>query len=186
MQKSFLWNGLLNDTEEHCAVNYLDKGIMIRSEVEGWAEGKPVYLDYTIKLDIHWNVLEFEVIFHISDIEHIHHFKRNASGGWIDNKNSEYPEFEACQYIDISLTPFTNTLPINGLNLALGQSHEFDLVYVDVMRNTIRKDHQRYTRIGPHSYRFENDSTNFTADIDVDADGLVTHYPKLFEMIQPK
>lgn len=186
MQKSFLWSGLLNDTEEHCAVNYLNNGIMIRSEVEGWADGKPVYLDYTIRLDIHWNVLEFEVIFHISDIEHIHHFKRNASGGWIDSKNIEYPEFEACQYIDISLTPFTNTLPINGLNLALGQSHEFNLVYVDVMSNTIRKDHQRYTRIAPNSYRFENDSTNFTVDIDVDADGLVTHYPKLFEMIQPK
>lgn len=185
MQKSFLWNGLLNETEEHCAVNYLDKGIMVRSEIEGWAGGKPVYLDYTIKLDIHWNVLEFEVIFHISDVEHIHYFKKDSSGNWTDSSGNEYPDFEGCQYIDISLTPFTNSLPINGLNLAVSQSHEFDLVYIDVMKNTIRKDQQRYTRIGSNSYRFENDSSNFTANIEVDNEGFVIHYPNLFDMIQP-
>lgn len=186
MQKSFLWNGLENDTEEHCAVNFLDKGIMVRSEIEGWVEGKPVYAEYVIKLDSLWNVMEFEIIFHISDIEHVYRLKRDMFDNWTDDKGNSYPEFSGCTYIDISLTPFTNTLPVNGLHLALGESRSFSLLYVDVMENELRRDTQTYTKLNDNTYRFVNDGGDFTADIKVDEDGFVAHYPGLFDMIKPK
>jgi hypothetical protein len=186
MQKSILWQGLYNDTEEHCAVNFLDKGIMVRAEIEGWAESMPVYAEYVIKLDGQWNVLEFDISFHVNDTQHSYHMSRDASGSWADKDGRQYPEFSKCLYIDISLTPFTNTLPINGLQLAENEKSEFDLIYIDILKNEIRKDRQSYTRLNKHTYRFENDSTNFRAEITVDDTGFVTHYPQLFEMVQPK
>lgn len=186
MQKSILWDGIENDTDEHCAVNFLDEAIMVRSEIEGWAHGIPVYADYTIKLDLQWNVLEFDINFHVRDTQHHYHLLRDASGNWSDDSGKPYPEFKGCNFIDISLTPFTNSLPVNGLFLPHGESRDFDLVYVDIMANQIKKDHQKYTKLGHHKYRFENDGGSFIADIDVDDDGFVTHYPELFNMIQPK
>lgn len=186
MQKSILWEGIQNDTDEHCAVNFLDDAIMVRSEIEGWAHGIPVYADYTLRLDKLWNVLEFDIDFHVRDTQHHYHLLRDEESNWTDASGKTYPEFKGCKYIDISLTPFTNSLPINGLFLPHGESAQIDLVYVDIIANEIRKDHQKYTKAGHHNYHFENDGGNFTADIHVDNDGFVTHYPELFNMIQPQ
>lgn len=185
MQKSIVWEGLADDTEEHCAVNFLDTGIMVRSEIEGWAEGKPVYAEYAIHLDKDWNVLEFDIDFHVSDYRHTYQFRSNEAGQWSDSSGKSYPEFDGCHFIDITLTPFTNSLPINSLHLAEGASAEFDLLYVDVLNNDIRKDRQKYTRMPGKVFRFENDEGRFSADIEVDEDGFVTHYPQLFEMYKP-
>lgn len=186
MQKSILWEGIQNDTDEHCAVNFLDDAIMVRSEIEGWAHGIPVYADYTLKLDLQWNVQEFDINFHVRDTQHHYHLLRDDLGNWSDASGKTYPEFEGCSYIDITLTPFTNSLPINGLFLPHGESAQIDLVYVDVMANVVRKDHQKYTKAGHHNYHFENGGGSFSADIKVDDDGFVTHYPGLFNMIQTK
>lgn len=186
MQKSILWYGLQNDTDEHCAVNYLDDVIMVRSEIEGWAQGIPVYADYTLKLDLQWNVQEFAINFHVRDTQHHYKFLRDGDGNWTDASGKSYPEFKGCSFIDISLTPFTNSLPINGLFLPHGESSDFDLVYIDIVANEIRKEHQKYTKAGHHNYHFENADASFTADLKVDDDGFVTEYPGLFTMIQPK
>lgn len=186
MQKSILWSGIENDTDEHCAINFLSDAIMVRSEIEGWAHAVPVYADYTLKLDLQWNVLEFDIRFHDRNTQHHYHFFRDGESNWADVSGEAYPEFKGCSYIDISLSPFTNSLPINGLFLPHGESAQIDVVYIDILANVIRKDHQKYTKSGHHHYTFENGGGNFTADIQVDDDGLVTHYPGLFDMIQTK
>ena len=182
MQKSILWEGLADDTEEHCAVSFLEDSIMVRSEVEGWAEGKPVYAEYTIHLDKAWSVLEFEIDFHVSDYRHAYKFMRNENGQWTDSSGKLHPEFDGCRFIDITVTPLTNSLPINGLHMTEGESAEFDLLYVDVLNNEIRKDRQKYTKMHGSIFHFENDEGRFFADIEVDDDGFVTYYPGLFEM----
>jgi hypothetical protein len=186
MQKTILWDGLLNDTDEHCNVNFLTDAIMVRSEIEGWAHGVPVYADYTLKLTLSWEVQEFEINFHVKDTQHNYTLLRDANSNWKDASGNEYPEFEGCRFIDVSLTPFTNSLPVNGLFLPHGESADFDLVYVDIVANEIRKEHQKYTKAGHHNYHFENADASFTADLQVDDDGFVIEYPGLFTMIQPK
>lgn len=185
MQKSIVWEGLADDTEEHCAVNFLDAGIIVRSEIEGWAEGKPVYAEYSIHLDSNWSVREFDIDFHVSDYRHAYQFRRNEAGRWTDGSGKPYPEFDGCRFIDITLTPFTNSLPINALHIAESENAEFDLLYVDVLNNEIRRDRQKYTRMPGNVFHFENDEGRFSAEIEVDEDGFVSHYPGLFEMYKP-
>ncbi len=186
MQKMILWEGLAHDTEEHCSVNFLDNEIIIRSEIEGWAGQVAVYAEYVLHLNKNWEATRAEIDFHVSDHQHSWHLKRNDDGHWSDNSGKSYPELQGCCFVDITLTPFTNSLPINALQLSEGESAEFDLVYFDILEITIRKDRQKYTRMPGNAYRFENEGGNFTADISVDDEGFVTHYPNLFEMLKPR
>lgn len=186
MQKSIVWEGLANDTEEHCSVNYLDSGITIRSEIEGWAENKAVYVEYVLHLDKGWRAMQIEMDFHVSDHQHSYHLKRDEHNNWTDNAGKEYPDLHGCDFVDISLTPFTNSLPVNALHLQEGDSAEFDLVYFDIIANEVRRDRQKYTKMPGKVYLFENDGSNFSAEITVNDDGFVTDYPQLFEMLKPR
>lgn len=186
MQKNIIWEGLDADTTENCAVNYLvGGGIVVRSEISGWINKKALTVEYIIKLDNKWHVLEFELTAQIGNKPANHYAMSNKQGLWTDNSGKEYTEFKGCDYIDITLTPFTNSLPINGLLFSEGERHQIDVIYIDVMDNDMRKDRQRYTKLNNFKYRFENDFADqpFTADIDVDENGFVTFYPELFETI---
>jgi uncharacterized protein len=86
--------------------------------------------------------------------------------------------------IDISITPFTNTLPIRRLNLQSGQSQEILAVYIHLPDMAITTDRQRYTCIeAGQRYLYESVDSGFTREIEVDAHGLVTSYPSLFRRL---
>lgn len=184
MQKSIVWEGIAYDTEEHCSVNYLDGGIVVRSEIEGWADNKAIYAEYTLYLSNDWTVTEIDIHFTVGADENKYSFKRTPAG-WIDSTGGDCAEFGECRFVDISLTPLTNTLPIKGLLFGESQLLEIEVVYFDILANEIRRDVQHYAHIGNNTYRFTNAGGDYTAEITVDADGFVTHYPELFEMLIP-
>ncbi len=183
MQLSVLWKGLYYDTDEHCAINYHDESIMVHSEIEGWAKGKAVYAEYWLKLAKTWEVQEFEINANVADKQFSHALALDHNGHWKCKKNLPHFDFEGITFIDISLTPFTNTLPVNGLHLKESGSAEFDLIYIDVLANEVKKERQKYTRLSKHRYKFDN-LKGFTTDIDVDENGFVVDYPGLFELIR--
>jgi hypothetical protein len=86
--------------------------------------------------------------------------------------------------VDISVTPFTNTLPIRRLGLAPGESAEISVAYVEGTELQAWPEPQRYTCLEKHSrgglYRFLSLEGGFTADLPVDAECLVADYPGLF------
>ncbi len=185
MQKSIVWEGLLYDTEEHCSINILNTGIIVRSDIEGWAGRKAVHAEYVITLNLDWTVREVEIDFTIGTIYHTHCFTRHASGQWTDREGNLYRQFSQCCYVDISLTPFTNTLPFKGISFTPGETEQIDVLYFDILNNEVRTDVQRYTKIDTNLYHFENDGGNFSVEIQVDADSFVTHYPNLYNMLKP-
>jgi len=94
---------------------------------------------------------------------------------------------EGCLDVDISATPFTNTLPIRRLQLQLGESAEIQVVYLAVPEMQINCEPQRYTclEVNPAGgvYKFESLTSVFVAKLPVDADGLVLDYPQLFARV---
>jgi len=184
VQKSIVWRGLDIDTEEHCSVNYTATGIVVRSEIEGWAGTTAVYTEYVLELHANWSVKCVSIRYTVgTDSQHFD-FELTETG-WVDKNGSDCPEFAGCRYVDISLTPFTNTLAVNGLDLEVGQGAEVEVLYFDILENEVRTDAQRYTRLSDTIYRFENQGGSFTADVEFDTDGFVTHYPNLFKMLIP-
>ena len=96
---------------------------------------------------------------------------------------------DGCEYVDVSETPFTNTLPIRRLDLAPGESADVSVAYFDGSELQPWPEPQRYTCLEKNDrgglYRYLNLDSGFTADLPVDADGLVTDYPGLFKRVLP-
>jgi hypothetical protein len=107
----------------------------------------------------------------------------DGRGHWTDGSGAALPALEGAIDVDLSATPFTNTLPIRRLALAPGESAEICTAYVLFPGLALSADPQRYTRLSPSRYRYESLDSDFTREIDVDAHGLVVLYPGLFRRI---
>ena len=108
---------------------------------------------------------------------------RRATDGW-RHDGVPCPALDPAAEIDLQITPFTNTLPIRRLGLGIGGSAEIVTAYVSFPSLDVAADGQRYTRLGPTTYRYESLDSDFVRDIEVDEDGLVLQYPGLFERIR--
>lgn len=115
------------------------------------------------------------------------HLYTDGKGNWIDASDSAYPALAGCLYIDITVTPFTNTLPIRHLGLKPGESGEIPMVYISAPDLDVRLTRQRYTCLSHTDtggiYRYEGLESGFTADLPVDARGLVLDYPGIWKRV---
>ncbi|WP_216206689.1 putative glycolipid-binding domain-containing protein [Amycolatopsis aidingensis] len=101
-------------------------------------------------------------------------------GAWRDESGAPLPELAGCLDVDISITPFTNTLPIRRLGLRPGQAADLRVLYIKLPELELSVSPQRYTRLdaagGGERYRYE--SPGFRADLPVDEHDLVLDYPE--------
>ncbi|HZM80747.1 MAG TPA: putative glycolipid-binding domain-containing protein [Candidatus Limnocylindrales bacterium] len=102
--------------------------------------------------------------------------EHDGEGSWRDR-----PELDGCLEVDISITPLTNTLPINRLKLRPGESREIRAAYIELPGLTVSVMPQRYTCLGDRLYRYQ--SEGFQADLTVDEHGLVVDYPGLWRRL---
>jgi hypothetical protein len=102
----------------------------------------------------------------------------------MDGSGTALPRLSGAIDIDISITPFTNTLPIRRLNLRRGEFAEILAVYVQLPSLDITTDRQRYTCLEyAKRYRYESVDSDFTREIEVDDHALVVTYPGLFRRV---
>jgi hypothetical protein len=102
--------------------------------------------------------------------------EHDGEGRW-----HHHPELDGCREVDISITPLTNTLPINRLKLEPGESREIRAVYIKVPELTVSVMTQRYTHLGERLYRYQ--SEGFQADLTVDEHNFVIDYPGLWRRL---
>ena len=111
----------------------------------------------------------------------------DGQGNWTIPDGRAVPELRGCIDVDISVTPFTNTLPIRRLGLAPGDSAELSVAYFEGTELQAWPEPQQYTCLEKNDwgglYRFLSPDGGFTADLLVDSDGLVLDYPELFKRV---
>jgi uncharacterized protein len=150
--------------------------------VIGVTEGRPFRVAYEVRCDAGWRVraLRVGVPGEPPGVDVL----SNGEGNWKTPDGLAVPHLEGCTDVDISVTPFTNTLPIRRLDLAPTESAELSVAYVEGTELQAWPEPQRYTCLerGDRGglYRFLSLDGGFTADLPVDADGLVLDYPGLF------
>ena len=125
-----------------------------------------------------WALLQFEAHLIGSDRKLV--LSKDTSGIWRNEDHVELKDLAGAIDIDLSISPFTNTLPIRRLNLAKNESAEITVAYVSFPEMKVFADLQRYTRIGEFKYLFESVDTEFRAEFEVDKKGLVMNYPNMF------
>ncbi len=86
------------------------------------------------------------------------------------------PHVEGALDVDLALSPLTNYMPASRLG---NEPSEHLMAWVDVPSLEVISSRQRYEPIGPRQVRFVGLDDGFTAELDLDADGFVIHYPEL-------
>ena len=105
----------------------------------------------------------------------------DGKGNWSDAAGKPLRKLHGAIDIDLSVTPFTNTLPIRRLKLRKGASADIVTVYIVAPALTITTDPQRYSCVEPRKrYRYESLDSDFTREIEVDGQSMVVAYPGLF------
>jgi uncharacterized protein len=99
--------------------------------------------------------------------------------GWL-KENVKLNEFNSCQDLDLWPTPLTNTFALRRLNLSVGESRNIDALWIHGPTLGLGKVSQIYSRLDDRHYLFEDPAAEFQACLTVDQDGLVVHYPGLF------
>jgi hypothetical protein len=92
------------------------------------------------------------------------------------------PDLSDCLEIDVSATPFCNSLALRALG---HRSGELTALYVDASDLTMQPSRQRYERLSERRWRYVDlgVAKGFEAVLDFDANGLVERYPGLFERV---
>jgi hypothetical protein len=117
--------------------------------------------------------------------EHPLELKSDGAGNWVDGSGVVQARLAGAIDIDISITPFTNTLPIRRLNMHNTERQEIRVVYILLPDQEISIDCQRYTCLeSGRRFRYESVDSDFTRDIEVDKHGLVVTYPGLFRRLR--
>jgi uncharacterized protein len=172
---------------EHLRLRVEESGIEADGVVIGEEDGVVFRARYVIRCDPGWRTRE--MIVDPLDGRNPLHLDSDGEGNWSDASGQSIPELEGCTDVDLSATPFTNTLPIRRLDLGEGGSSEIAVVYVNAPDMRLDVSRQRYTCLERNAdgglYRYEDRGSfrGFTADLPVDAAGLVLDYPGIFRRL---
>ena len=173
------WKGIIYNSIENCKVKKEGDYLFVDSKIVGTFETKSYSIDYTLKINLNWEIQSFEIYTHVDTLKSIIQGNKIDST-WEINKELRN-EFSNIDFIDISLSPFTNTLPINNLNIGIGDETTIKVIYLNILENKIEVLQQKYIRIAECKYKFENIPNDFEAEIEVDEYGFVMYYPELFK-----
>ena len=182
MQVNLLWAGQKYHSLENCILSVSDTGTEVKSVIIGGSENKIYRVEYLIKTNKNWETIFFEIKSYLNDKIDCLSFQSDGKGNWTTNGNP-IAQFNGCIDLDISLTPFTNTLPINRLKLSENKKHLINVLYIDVLEQQAKPVQQNYTKLSEAEYKYENVPNDFETEITVDKLGLVINYPGLFERI---
>jgi hypothetical protein len=179
MQTNILWTGLAYHSLENCVLTNREENVEVNSVIVGAHDDKIYRIDYSIKTNHNWECIFFEVKIQLSGKKETISFHSDGRGNWTKN-GVPANEFKGCIDLDISLTPFTNSLPINRLSWEPNRPQQVDVLFVDILSKQVSPVKQRYTKLSKTEYKFENVPNDFEAIITVDESGLVVNYPDLF------
>jgi hypothetical protein len=161
-----------------------ETGVVADGLVLGIEGATSFRLWYQVWTDTTWNVRE--CLLQVGgENDQTMHLYTNGQGHWTDAEGGARSSLDGCLDLDISCTPFTNTLPVRRLALTPGESADLLVAYITVPNLSIRPAQQRYTCLSRTAsgglYRYEGVESTFTADLPVDAQGLVVDYPGIWK-----
>ncbi|MDQ0352322.1 hypothetical protein J2R98_002166 [Alkalibacillus filiformis] len=182
MDGKVVWNN-----EELYGYEYLKLGstpekLVVQSTVFYVDNSYAHYLNYNVELNEHWLTKKFSINVENTGSLELH---TDGEGNWFNNGGEIIDKLEGAIDIDISATPFSNTLPINRINWSINQIEHFHMVYISTPSLETKKVPQSYQYIrkeGELRY-FKYRCYDYETIICVDSNGLVVDYPNTFSRV---
>lgn len=178
-----IWRRALdNKSFEICRFICSRTGLQLNGTILAAHEDQPIEVYYQIFCDSDWRTREVKVHQRNGLIES--NLELSVNGGtWNRGDRGRLPELADCIDVDIELTPATNALPINRLNLAVGESAEIQAAWIRLPAFVINPARQRYDRLSESTYRYTSLASGFHAEIETDKYGFPVRYGNIWERI---
>lgn len=171
---------------EHLTLQQVIGGYRVDSVLSVEVELGGVICEYHFDLDEHWRTKTFNITQNQAAEDRAMRVDRISDSEWTVD-GLPRPELSGCLDIDITVSPFTNTLAIHQLNLAPNEAKEMTAVYVQVPQMQVISSRQRYQRLDPaeppRRFLYSGLDTGFIQEITVDEHGLVESYPRFAETV---
>ncbi|MGH2584262.1 MAG: putative glycolipid-binding domain-containing protein [Dehalococcoidia bacterium] len=187
MQRNVIWSRWDEPGLEHLRLTTAEGGVLADGLIIGVDEGRPYRARYEVRCDSAWRVREVQITTPGSDSPALH-LLTDGAGRWTTAAGEPLPALDGCLDVDIFPTPYTNTLPIRRLEWQRGASADLAVAWIALPEMTVQRSPQRYTCLAPltskgGSFRYASLSSDFTADLPLDTDGLVLDYPGLVRRV---
>ncbi|WP_261753298.1 putative glycolipid-binding domain-containing protein [Tenuibacillus multivorans] len=175
-----MWENIEQFGCEHFILKYTEKEMIAKGTIISLENHNPHIVNYQVHLDQSWITKKLEIKSDENEPLEIH---SDGNGHWFNREGNQLGNLSGSVDIDISATPFSNSLPINRFDWNPNQRRDFNMVYVSVPTLELKKVPQSYTYIerDGETRVFLYQCYDFKSYIYVDDNGLILNYPELFK-----
>jgi hypothetical protein len=198
---SFLvWTGVEEWLTEAAAVELTDGGLRATGTQLG-ADPVPYRVDYRLDCPHDYVTRGLELTATAAGWRRGLLLTHNGEGGWraeVEDEgevpggswDGELPDLSEARDIDIQNSPLTNTMPILRHGFQRGGERDFLMAFVTLPALRVEASPQRYEHVrttdGGSVVRYIGLDSDFTAELELDADGLLVFYPRLARRVAPR
>jgi uncharacterized protein len=194
-----LWTGVEEWLTESTSVELGEDGLRA-SGIQLGAEPEPFRVDYRLEAPERYVTSELELTATAEGWSRHLLLTHDRSGTWSAEVSDdgavpggpwdgELPDLSEARDIDIENSPLTNTMPILREGFRAGGSGNFVMAFVTMPTLRVEASPQRYEHISIAEsgsvVRYISRDGDFTADLELDQDGLLVHYPRLARRVGP-
>ncbi len=194
-----VWRGVEEWLTESAAVELAEDGLRAAGTQMG-AEPVPFRVDYRLEAPERFITRELELTATSEGWRRRLLLRHDGAGGWraeVEDAgdvpggpwDGELPDLSGARDIDIENSPLTNTMPILRHGFQRGGAGDFVMAFVTMPSLRVEASPQRYeharTADQGSVVRYISRDGDFTADLELDAEGLLVHYPRLARRLEP-
>ena len=181
--REVMWRRVFDDLGfEHAQLTRSDAGWDVSGSVMMVEGGVPLRVEYRIGCDGDWRTRTVEVEQIWRGARRALRLEHDGRGRWYRG-GAEAAELAGCTDIDLGVTPSTNALAVNRLQLRVGGKDEILAAWVRFPEVGVTPARQSYERLAERQYRYASLASGFTALVEVDADGLPIDYAGVWRRV---
>ena len=149
----------------------------------GLIHGNNFNIRYKVHTDLNWRILQVS-------IEEVKRpwlslkISRGLDDLWYNRFGIELTALAGCQELDISVTPFTNSIAVQKISNEMQRRSK--AIHIRIPEFDFEVVEQVYTPLGLGRVKYENLTSKFSAELLVDEFGLIADYPGQFGTLSIK
>jgi uncharacterized protein len=194
-----VWTGVEEWLTEAAEVELGEDGLRAGG-IQLGAEPAPFRVDYRLEAPGHYVTSELELTATAEGWSRHLLLRHDGSGGWRADVSDdgevpdgpwdgELPDLSEARDIDIENSPLTNTMPILREGFQASGSGDFVMAFVRMPTLRVEASPQRYEHVRTTAngsvVRYISRDGDFTADLELDREGLLEFYPRLARRVEP-
>lgn len=168
--------------EERCVYACMSEMCIVEGMGAAAIDGSGMVFEYRLELSEDWRIRHAAIVIRLGQDESRRIIERRDDAIWVVD-GVHAVEFDGFEDLDLAFTPTTNTVAIRRLALDVGESGTSRSLLITDPELDVHGMEQHYSRVDDRRYLYQ--AREFSAEIEVDDDGVLIAYPGLFELAQP-